>query len=88
MFSISIGGGPRSSVGIATRYGKDGPRIESRWGGGEGEIFRTRPDRTWGPPSLQHSGQQVYPGVKTARTWRTPIPSSAEVKERVELYLY
>ena len=23
---------PRSSVGIATRYGLDGPGIESRWG--------------------------------------------------------
>jgi hypothetical protein len=31
-----------SSVGTATRYGLDGPGIESRW---EGEIFRTRPDR-------------------------------------------
>jgi hypothetical protein len=27
--------GPGSSVGIATDYGLDGPRIESRWG----EIF-------------------------------------------------
>jgi hypothetical protein len=42
-----------SSVGIATRYGLDGPRIESRWGGGE--IFRTRPERPWGPtqPPIQ-----------------------------------
>ena len=32
-----------SSVGIATRYGLDGPGIESRWGGDE--IFRTCPDR-------------------------------------------
>jgi hypothetical protein len=39
-------GGPGSSVGIATVYGLDGPGIESRWG----EIFRTRPDRPWGPP--------------------------------------
>ena len=37
-----------SSVGIATRYGLYSPGIESRWG----EIFRTRPDRSWGPPSL------------------------------------
>jgi len=40
--------GRDSSVGIATHYGPDGPRIESRWG----EIFRTRPDWPWGPPSL------------------------------------
>jgi hypothetical protein len=32
--------GPDSSAGIATAYGMDGPRIESRWG-----IFRTCPDR-------------------------------------------
>jgi hypothetical protein len=37
-----------SSVGIATRYGLDGPEIESRWS----EIFRTRPDEPCGPPSL------------------------------------
>ena len=33
--------GPGSVVGIATAYGLDGPRIESRWG----EIFRASPDR-------------------------------------------
>jgi len=40
--------GPDSSVGIATDYGLDGPRIESSGG----EIFRTCPNRPWGPPSL------------------------------------
>jgi hypothetical protein len=30
-------------VGIAIRYGLDGPRIEPRWGGGE--FIRTHPDR-------------------------------------------
>ena len=34
--------GRDSSVGIATRYGLDGPGVESRW---VGEIFRTRLDR-------------------------------------------
>ena len=33
--------GRDSSVGISTRYGLDGPAMESRWGGGE--ISRTRP---------------------------------------------
>jgi len=37
-----------SVVGIATAYGLDGPGIQFRWG----EIFRTFPDRPWGPPSL------------------------------------
>ena len=32
--------------GIATRYGLNGPGIESRWGD---ENSRTRPDLTWGP---------------------------------------
>ena len=36
-------------VDTATGYGLDGPGIGSRYGG---EIFRTGPDRTWGPPSL------------------------------------
>jgi hypothetical protein len=75
-----------SSVGIATRYGLDGPGIESRWG----EIFRTRPDRPWGPRSLLYSGFRVcFPGVKrTGRDVDHPPLSSAEVKERVRLYIY
>jgi hypothetical protein len=49
-----------SKVGIATRYGFGGPGIESRWG----EVFRFRPDRPWGPPSLLYSGYRVtLPGV-------------------------
>jgi hypothetical protein len=37
-------GGRYSVVGIATRYGLEGPGIESRWC----EIFRTSPDLSWG----------------------------------------
>ena len=44
-----------------------------------GEIFLTRPDRPWGPPSLLYNGYRVFPGGKAA-------PSSAEVEGRVELY--
>ena len=51
------------SVGIATRYGLDGPGIESRWGG---EIFLTRPDRSWGPLSLLYNEYWVFPGAKAA----------------------
>ena len=29
---------------------------------GWGEIFRTRPHRLWGPPSLLYNGYQVFPG--------------------------
>ena len=55
-----------------------------------GEIFRTRPDQPWGPSSLLYNGYRVFPGGKAAGAWRWPPtpPSSAEVKERVQLYLY
>jgi hypothetical protein len=53
-----------STVGIATRYGLEGPGIESRWG----EIFRTYPDhRLRGPPSLLYNGYRVFPGGKGGR---------------------
>jgi hypothetical protein len=44
------------SVGIATRYGSDGLGIEFRWGG---EIFHTRPDQLWNPPSFLYSGYRM-----------------------------
>jgi hypothetical protein len=54
-----------------------------------GEIFYTCPDRPWGPPSLLYNGYRVFPGGKAAGAWRwPPTLSSAQVKERVELYLY
>jgi hypothetical protein len=52
-----------SSVGIATRYGLEGPGIDSRWG----EIFRTYPDRLRGQPSLLYNGYRVFPGGKGGR---------------------
>ena len=62
------------------------------WGSnpGGGEIFHTHPDQPWGPPSLLYNGYQVsFPGVKQpGRGVDHPPPSSAEVKERVALYLY
>ena len=52
-----------------------------------GEIFRTRPDRPWGPPSLLYNGYRLsFPGVKRpGRGINHPPPSRAAVKERVEL---
>jgi len=35
---------------------------------GWGEIFHTRPDRLWGPPSLQYEWYRVFPAGKAART--------------------
>ena len=55
-------GGWDSSVGTATtlRAGRSGDRIPVG-----GEIFRTRPDRRWGQPSLLYNGYLVcFPGVK------------------------
>jgi len=54
------------SVGIATHYGLDGPGSNP----GEGEIFLTRPDRTWGPPSLLYNEYQVFLVGKAAGAWR------------------
>jgi hypothetical protein len=58
-FKVGILGSWRrdSSVGIATRYGLEGPGIESRWG----DIFRTYPDRLRCPPSLLYNGYRVFP---------------------------
>ena len=71
----------------ATGYELDGPEIESRWE----RIFRTCPDRPWGPPSLLYNGYRVFPGGTAAVARHGvdhPTRSKAEVKERVELYLY
>jgi len=46
--------GRESVVGIASRNGLDGPEIESRRG--RGEIFRTPPNRPWGPSNLLYNG--------------------------------
>jgi hypothetical protein len=77
--------GRDSSVDIATRNGLGGPEIESR----RGRIFRARPDRSSGPTSFLYSGYRRYfPGVKRpGRGVDHPPPSSAGVKERVEIYL-
>jgi hypothetical protein len=47
------------SLGIS-RYPVQGSKS------GGGEIFRTRPDRPWGPPSLLYNGYRVFPGGKAA----------------------
>jgi len=66
--------------------GPDGPGIESR---GEGEMFRNHPDRLWGPPSLLYHWYRAFlPGLKRpGRGVDHQTPSSAEVKESVQLNL-
>ena len=60
-----------------TGYGLDGPGIEFRWG----EIFRTCPDRPWGPLSLLYKGYRLFPGGKErlGRDADSLPPSSAVV---------
>jgi len=67
---IIIISGPGSSVGKATGYELDGPGSSP----GGGEIFRTRPDRPWGPPSLLYNRYRVFPGGKE-RPGREADPS-------------
>jgi hypothetical protein len=79
-----------SSVGIALGYGLDdrGSIPGECW-----EFFSKppRPERLWGPPSLLSNGYPgaLSPGVKRlGREADHSPPSSAEVKEWVELYLH
>jgi len=66
----------------ATRYGLDGPRIEFRWGRDSPHPLRSA------HPEFYTMGTGSFPGVKwPGRGVDHPPPSSAEVEERVELYI-
>ena len=54
-------GGRDSSVGIATRYGLDGPGIESRWGVRFSAPVQTGPEVY---PAAYTTGTESFPGVK------------------------
>ena len=55
---------------------------------GRQQIFCTRPDQPWGPPSLLCNGYRVsFLGAKRpGRGVNNQLPSSTEVKERVQIY--
>jgi hypothetical protein len=53
--------GRDSSVGIATRYGLDGPRIESRWRARFSTSVQTGPGTRLASCSM---GTRPFPGVK------------------------
>ena len=75
-----------TSVGIATRYGLYGPGIESRWR----RDFPHPSTLALGPtqPPIQWVAG-LFRGVKRpGRGVNLPLPSSADVEERVELYFY
>ena len=74
-----------SSVGIATRYGLDGPGIESRWG--RDFPHRSRPALGPTQPPVQWV-PGLFPGVKLpGRGADHPPPSKCRGHERVGLYL-
>jgi hypothetical protein len=58
--------GLNSAVGIATRYGLDGPGIE--YGGGE--VFRTPIDRPLAHPASFTKGTGFLSRHKEAGAWR------------------
>ena len=73
------------SVGIATRYGLDGPGIQYQWGARFSAPVQNG-------PAIQAAsctaGTGYFPGVKRSGHGADHPLSSAEVKERVQLYLY
>ena len=75
-----------SVVGIATRNGLHGPGIEFRCR--QDFSYPSRPTMgTTQPPVQRVLG--LFLGSKTAMPWRwPPTPSSIEVNEGVELYIY
>jgi hypothetical protein len=78
--------GRDSSVGIATRYGLDGPGIKFQWG-----ARLSAPVQTSGGahPASCTMGTGSFPGVKRpGHGVDHQPPSSAKVKERAEIYLY
>ena len=68
-----------------TRYGLDGPGIESQWR----RYFPHPSTPTFGPIQPLYNGYRVsYLGVKRpGRGVDHPLPSSAEVEERIKLYI-
>jgi hypothetical protein len=81
---VNVNVGRDSSVVTGTRYGLDCPGIESRW------------ERDFSHPSIPAMGPTQPPtqwvpnlslGKRPGRAVDHPLPSSADIKERVELYL-
>ena len=74
------------SVGKATRYGLDGPAIESRWGGGLDFPYPSRPAQGPTQPLIQWVPGFFRVKKRPGRGVKHPHPSRAEIKERVEQY--
>jgi hypothetical protein len=75
-----------SSVGTATCYGLEGPGIESRWEARFSAPVQTDPVAHLASYTMETGS---LPGVdRSGRGVDHPPPTSAEVTERVKLYLY
>ena len=86
MCTYGVYEGRDSSVGIATRYGLDGPGIESRWR--RDFPHPSRPALGAYPASCKMCTGS-FPGVKRpGRGADHPPPSKCQGHEGVELYLY
>ena len=79
--------GRDSSVGKATRYGLDGPGIESRWGGGR---FSAHVQTGLGAHAASCTmGTKSFPGVMLHGRGVDPPPLHlAQRLKKAELYLY
>jgi hypothetical protein len=71
---------------LTSAYGLDGPGIESRWGRDFPHL--SRPALTPTQPPVQCVSGLPRGKVRPGRDADPSPPSSAEVKNRVELYLY
>jgi hypothetical protein len=60
----------------------DGPGIEFRWGH---DIFRTRPDRPWGLPSVLYNVYWVFPWSKSGQG--VTLNTQPRLAQKVELNL-
>jgi hypothetical protein len=79
--------GQNSSDGIVTHYGLDSPGIKSQWG----KIFHTIQTSPGANPASYtvRTNQLSILGVKWPGCGIDhPPPSSAKIKERIDLYLY
>ena len=77
--------GRDSIVGVAVFYSLDGLEIESQWGQDFPHPFRPAHGAH---PTSYTMGTGSFPGVKQLGCGNHPPPSSAKVKESVDLYLY
>jgi hypothetical protein len=72
---VSVHRAGRDGTGLRTGQCAGYVRLRrTKWFGDRipegGEIFRTRPERPLGPPSLLYNAYRVFPGGKAAGAWR------------------